>query len=85
MKTKKLKHLGVPLYLGSGSVEYNNAKMRFLVMERYDRDVDQIFQQHGRHFDIKTVLTLGLRIVSSIIIKVNKSLLTNGCQIVFLF
>ncbi|XP_031558453.1 serine/threonine-protein kinase VRK1-like [Actinia tenebrosa] len=63
MKTKKLKHLGVPLYLGSGSVEHDNAKMRFLVMERYDKDVDQIFQQHNRRFDIRTVLMLGLRIL----------------------
>ncbi|XP_031549530.1 serine/threonine-protein kinase VRK1-like [Actinia tenebrosa] len=63
MKTKKLKHLGVLLYLGSGAVEHDNAKMRFLVMERYDQDVDQIFQHHNRRFDVRTVLMLGLRIL----------------------
>jgi vaccinia related kinase len=67
MKSKKLKHLGVPMYLGSGAVEHNNAKMRFLVMERFDQDVDQIFLQHDRHFDIRTVLTLGIRIVSDML------------------
>ncbi|EDO31526.1 predicted protein, partial [Nematostella vectensis] len=63
MKAHSLKHLGVPCYLGSGSVEHKNAKMRFMVMERYHQDVDNIFLKHGRKFEISTVLTLGLRML----------------------
>lgn len=54
------------MYLGSGSIEQDGSKLRFMVMERFGDDVDQIFLQHDRHFDIRTVLTLGIRIVSEV-------------------
>ncbi|KAK3714383.1 hypothetical protein QZH41_020630 [Actinostola sp. cb2023] len=63
MKSHKLKHLGVPMYQGSGLVEHGGAKLRFMVMQRFGQDVDEIFLQHGRQFDIKTVLSLGIRII----------------------
>ena len=64
MKSHKLKHLGVPEYIGSGSLESESAKMRFMIMERFSHDVDKVYQDHSRCFDIGTTLTLGLRIVS---------------------
>lgn len=67
MKSHKLKHLGVPVYLGSGSIEHGGARLRFMVMERFGDDIDKIFLQNGRHFDIKTVLSLGIRIVSQLL------------------
>ena len=41
-----------------------------MVMERFSEDMDQVFQRHDRHFDITTVLMLGLRIVSKLVIGV---------------
>ena len=64
MASKKLKHLGVPLYTGSGSHENAGKKYRFMIMERYGNDVEQIFTQCSKCFHIQTVLTLAVRIVS---------------------
>ena len=66
MKSHKLKHLGVPAFLGQGLAEHASVKLRFMVMERFSEDVDQIFLRLDRRFDTSTVLMLGIRIVSLI-------------------
>lgn len=63
LSSKKLKHLGVPQYIGSGSHEKDGKKYRFMIMERYGDDVDQIFAQCSKCFHIQTVLTLAIRII----------------------
>lgn len=65
-KSRRLKHLGVPMFLGSGSFDHSSTRLRFLVMERFGKDVDELFISSGRRFDITTVFTLGLRVVSTI-------------------
>lgn len=65
-KSRHLKHLGVPMFLGSGSFEHGSTKLRFLVMERFGKDVDELFLDSGRKFDITTVFMLGLRVVSTL-------------------
>ena len=65
-KSRRLKHLGVPMFLGSGSFEHGSSKLRFLVMERFGKDVDELFLSSGRRFDVTTVLMLGLRVVSTV-------------------
>lgn len=52
------------MFLGSGSFDHNSTKLRFLVMERYGKDVEELFLSSGRRFDVSTVLMLGLRVVS---------------------
>jgi vaccinia related kinase len=63
-KLKKLKSLGMPSYLGSGSHEYNGQKYRFVVMDRYGKDLWSLFIQNKRVFTLPTVLRVGLQIVS---------------------
>lgn len=63
-RSHHLKHLGVPMFLGSGSFDHKSSKLRFLVMERFGKDVDELFLSSGRRFDVTTVLMLGLRVVS---------------------
>ena len=63
-KSHRLKHLGVPMFLGSGLLDHKSTKLRFLVMERFGKDVDELFLDSGRRFDMTTVLMLGLRVVS---------------------
>lgn len=52
------------MFLGSGSFDHKSTKLRFLVMERFGKDVDELFISSGRKFDVATVLMLGLRVVS---------------------
>jgi vaccinia related kinase len=61
---KKLKSLGMPRYLGSGSHEYDGQKYRFVVMDRFGKDLWSLFIQNKRMFILPTVLTVGLQIVS---------------------
>jgi vaccinia related kinase len=65
-KLKNLKLLGMPRYLGSGSHEYNGQKYRFVVMDRYGKDLWSLFLQNKRVFTLTTVLRVGLQIVSII-------------------
>ncbi|XP_042238964.1 serine/threonine-protein kinase VRK1-like isoform X1 [Homarus americanus] len=62
-KEKRLKRLGMPKYLGSGSFEYNNNKYRFMVMERFGPDLQKILEQHSKRFSFKTVYQVGIQIL----------------------
>ena len=63
VSSHKLKFLGVPAYIGSGGHEHGGSKYRFMIMERFSEDVDQIFAKCGKRFHIMTVLTLAIRII----------------------
>lgn len=59
-----MKHVGLSPYIGSGSHVYRGEKYRFLVLERFGQDLGKLFLQNGRSFPLKTVLYLGIQIVS---------------------
>lgn len=54
----------MPAYIGSGSHEHNGKKYRFLVMEKFGKDIWQLFLENNRKFPEATVYQLGLQIVS---------------------
>ncbi|XP_050810428.1 serine/threonine-protein kinase VRK1 isoform X1 [Gopherus flavomarginatus] len=59
----KLKYLGVPKYWGSGLHQKNGNSYRFMVMDRFGRDLQKIFEENAKQFAHKTVLKLSLRIL----------------------
>nr|XP_056707084.1 serine/threonine-protein kinase VRK1 [Euleptes europaea] len=59
----KLKYIGVPRYWGSGLHEKNGKSYRFMVMDRFGKDLQKIFEEKGKQFTRKTVLQLGLRML----------------------
>ncbi|MCL4120803.1 UNVERIFIED_CONTAM: hypothetical protein GTU68_007906, partial [Idotea baltica] len=63
-KEKKLKRLGMPKYLGSGSHIYQGQKYRFMVMERFGEDLQKIIEKHNKKFSYKTVFQVVIQIVS---------------------
>lgn len=62
-KKKKLAALGIPRYVASGSHEYKNTKYRFLVIDRYGKDLWKIFEENNRQFPEHIVYKLALQIV----------------------
>jgi vaccinia related kinase len=64
-KGRKLKHVGLSRYIGSGSHVYRGQKYRFLVLERYGQDLDKLYMQNGR-FPVKTVCYLGIQILDTL-------------------
>lgn len=54
----------MPYYIAFGSHSYQNERYRFLILQRYGQDLGKIFQKCKKKFHIKTVLTLGIQIVS---------------------
>ncbi|NXG98176.1 VRK1 kinase, partial [Loxia leucoptera] len=62
-KSHKLKYLGVPRYWGSGLHERNGNSYRFMIMDRFDRDLQKMYEENAKQFPHKTVLQLGLRIL----------------------
>lgn len=65
-KLYRLKYFGVFMFLGFGLFDYGFIKLRFLVMERFGKDVDELFVSSGRRFDIIIVFMFGFRVVSII-------------------
>nr|XP_060611847.1 serine/threonine-protein kinase VRK1 [Anolis sagrei ordinatus]XP_060611855.1 serine/threonine-protein kinase VRK1 [Anolis sagrei ordinatus] len=63
ISSHKLKYLGVPKYWGSGLHQKNDKSYRFMVMDRFGKDLQKIFEERGKQFTRKTVLQLGLRIL----------------------
>lgn len=66
MKTKKLSHLGIPLFIGSGKFDHGNEKYRFMVINRFGSDVEKLCVKNGGTFPEKTVYSLGLRMVDAL-------------------
>lgn len=63
-KDKGLHYLGMPHYIAFGSHMYQGEKFRFLILQRFGLDLGKLFTKCKRKFHIKTVLTLGIQIVS---------------------
>ncbi|XP_011169757.1 serine/threonine-protein kinase VRK1 isoform X2 [Solenopsis invicta] len=60
---KKLATLGVPRYVASGSHEYKSTKYRFLVIDRYGKNLWKIFEENDRQFPEHIVYKLALQII----------------------
>ncbi|KAH0955417.1 hypothetical protein HN011_006589 [Eciton burchellii] len=62
-KKKKLSTLGMPRYIASGSHEFKSTKYRFLVIDRYGKDLWKIFEENNKQFPEHTVYKLALQII----------------------
>ncbi|GAB1861817.1 non-specific serine/threonine protein kinase [Camponotus japonicus] len=62
-RKKKLVALGMPKYIASGSHEYKNIKYRFLVINRYGKDLWKVFEENNKHFAEHIVYKLALQII----------------------
>lgn len=61
-----LKFLGMPFYHASGSFNLGMKRFRFLVIPRYSHDLERTFQDCGRRFHLKTVLTVALQVLDTL-------------------
>ena len=61
------------MFFGTGLFHHGSTELRFLVMERFGKDVDKLFTSSGRKFDVATVLMLGLRVVSHMLFSFQNS------------
>uniref|UniRef100_A0A2M4ADZ2 non-specific serine/threonine protein kinase n=1 Tax=Anopheles triannulatus TaxID=58253 RepID=A0A2M4ADZ2_9DIPT len=62
-KRFKLKHLGVPNYVGSGTHDLNGIKHRFLIIPRYGESLESVLQRHERCLPLQAVYRIALQIV----------------------
>ncbi|XP_050464870.1 serine/threonine-protein kinase VRK1-like isoform X2 [Cataglyphis hispanica] len=53
----------MPKYIASGSHEFKNTKYRFLVINRYGKDLWKIFEENNRQFPEHIVYKLALQII----------------------
>ncbi|XP_034944433.1 serine/threonine-protein kinase VRK1 [Chelonus insularis] len=63
---KKLSHLGVPKFISNGSHERLGVKYRFLVMERFGKDLWKLFLENGRQFPEVTVYRVAIQIIDAL-------------------
>lgn len=63
----KAKHgnsqLGMPHYVASGSHTLNNEKLRFLVIPRYEQDLEKIFLSKSKKLNLKTTILICIQIL----------------------
>lgn len=64
VKKRKLRYLGLSPCHGFGSFEHNSSKYRFLVIERFGKDLQKLLEENNRIFPVKTVCLIGLSVVS---------------------
>lgn len=62
-KTKGLASLGMPCHRGSGSVQFNGDKYRFLIMDRFGSDLQKIFQTGKHPFSDQVTCNLAIKII----------------------
>lgn len=65
MSTRKLKTFGMPIMHGFGSHECGSIKYRFLVMDRYSKDLWSLFNSCNKVFPLATVLQVSSQVVCS--------------------
>ena len=63
MSSRKLKSLGVPRFIATGRHDHDGSEYRFLIMERFGRDLQKLFEEAGKRFPTSTVFLLGLKLV----------------------
>ncbi|XP_071453858.1 nucleosomal histone kinase 1 [Hetaerina americana] len=63
LKKRKMSHLGVPRLHGQGSHEMGGEKYRFLVIDRFGRNLWSIFEENNRRFPTSTVFKIALQII----------------------
>uniref|UniRef100_A0A182VR10 non-specific serine/threonine protein kinase n=1 Tax=Anopheles minimus TaxID=112268 RepID=A0A182VR10_9DIPT len=62
-KLRKLKHLGMPYYLASGSHTLNNVKHRFLVIPRFGASLQSVYMQNNKCLPLSTVCRAGMQML----------------------
>lgn len=62
---QQLNSLGMPHYVASGSHLHNGNKYRFLILPRYETDLETILQKK-KTFNLKTVLTVSMQIIDTL-------------------
>lgn len=62
-KNRKINYLGMPHYIASGSHRIDDERSRFLILPRYDEDLEKIFVQNGNKFNLKTVIVICTQIL----------------------
>ncbi|XP_055384889.1 nucleosomal histone kinase 1 [Condylostylus longicornis] len=63
IKQNKLKNLGMPYLLGSGSHEINGLKHRFIILPRYGKDIWHYFLENGKKLPEHTIYRLALQML----------------------
>ncbi|XP_044269642.1 serine/threonine-protein kinase VRK1-like [Tribolium madens] len=61
-KQKKMSSFGMPHYVASGSHIYKGEKYRFLILPKFDKDLEKVLQEK-KILNLKTVLTISLQII----------------------
>nr|CAD7264216.1 unnamed protein product [Timema shepardi] len=63
MKARKLKSLGMPRFVASGSHSSGGHKYRFMVMERFGQDLDSLLAKGGKTFPLPAVLRIARQVL----------------------
>lgn len=65
-RNHKIANLGVPHYIASGSFTVDNEKLRFIVIPRYKQDLEKIFLDKEKKFNLKTVILICTQILDAL-------------------
>ena len=65
-KKRGLKSFGMPVLRGSGNHLFKGDKYRFLVMDRYSKDIDKFFQGGKQVFSQQTAFILAVKILDTL-------------------
>ncbi|XP_042902557.1 serine/threonine-protein kinase VRK1 isoform X2 [Parasteatoda tepidariorum] len=64
IKQKKLPYLGLSPCHGFGSFEYKGSKYRFMVLEKFGKDLQKLLEENNRKFPPETVYNIALSVIN---------------------
>ena len=65
-KSNKLNVLGIPKFMASGVTAYNAKDVRYLVMPRFGRDLQKLFEENGKQFNRELLAQIATKMLYAI-------------------
>lgn len=66
IRQRKLSFLGMPRFIASGSHEYNKEKYRFMVMERFGKDIQKVLSENNGKMPLKAIIKISLMVLDTL-------------------
>lgn len=77
--------MGMPRFVASGQHVRSGESYRFMVMDRFNTDLQKLFETNGKQFPEKTVFTLAIQVVINFVMLIKNYTLSVYNYTVYIF
>ncbi|GLH03902.1 Nucleosomal histone kinase 1 [Gryllus bimaculatus] len=66
MSSNKIKFLGLPRFVGNGSHQHNGKPYRFVVMEKFGKNLDSVLKENNNVLDKEFIFKIALQVLDAL-------------------